>query len=86
MTELYISIVLNYIIIYRITKNFHNKKLSRNVTQQHFVKKSFVKEGLAYATDTAALNFVKKNFCGTLKSTKFTKVLVIWYHYFTGYW
>ena len=36
---------------YRITKNFRDKKLSRNVTQQHFEKKSFVKEGLACATD-----------------------------------
>ena len=36
---------------YRITKNFRDKKLSRNVTQQHFAKKSFVKEGLVCATD-----------------------------------
>ena len=30
--------------IYRITKTFRDKKLSQNAMQQHFMKKTFVKE------------------------------------------
>ena len=40
-----------FLIAYLITKNFRDKKLSRNVTQQHFAKKRFMKEGLAFMTD-----------------------------------
>ena len=31
------------VLLYRITKNFRDKKLSRNVTQQYFAKKGFAK-------------------------------------------
>ena len=32
-------------LVYRITKNFRDKKLSRNVTQQYFAKKGSQKKG-----------------------------------------
>ena len=41
---------LKEVCIYCITKNFCDKKLSQNITQ-NFAKKNFAKEGLACATD-----------------------------------
>ena len=60
--------------MYRITKNFHDKKLSRNATQEYFAEKNFAKGGLACTTDYSSAKFCEKNFHDTLKSTKFAKV------------
>ena len=48
--------------MYRITKNFRDKKPSRNVMQQHFAKKVSRKKGLHARLTKAVLNFAKKTF------------------------
>ena len=62
---------MSILVTWEYTINFCDKKL---VTQQHFVKKKFHKEGPALATDQSSAKFRRKNFHNTQKSAKFVKV------------
>ena len=48
--------------VYRITKNFHDKKHLRNAVQQHFAKTSFAKGRSVNRHVYITENFAKKTF------------------------